>query len=184
MPSHLSRFWKKLKKKITRPGQSRIPVEASFEAPDATQIEAALARASIERNSTIWTLDNPSENWTPIQSDEHQVEFARRFLGTGPLDNALAATTNLNCRLPFEILSKIFEPAARAHTDLPAAVVFLGNYWRRVALRHKPLWSYLWLDYRSPKAKYLLWKERLGDINMPFSITIVALARGQMLTED
>ncbi|KZT35868.1 hypothetical protein SISSUDRAFT_1130794 [Sistotremastrum suecicum HHB10207 ss-3] len=183
MPSYLSQLWKKLKQKITRQGQSRNSAKAAFEAMDAAQIAAA-ARAYLKRASTIWTLDNPSEDWTPFQDDEYQVEFARRFLGTVPVSDVLVPTTNPESRLPFEILSKIFELAARAHNNLPAVVVMVSKYWRSVALAHNPLWSYLWLDYRSPKEKYLLWKERLGNIDTPRSITIVAVARGQVLTED
>ncbi|KZT39361.1 hypothetical protein SISSUDRAFT_1045659 [Sistotremastrum suecicum HHB10207 ss-3] len=186
MPLSFAWIWKKVKEKLTRSGrsQTRKSNAGADEAQAAAQVDIAASSAPSRRASTIWTLDSPSADWTPNQSDEHQVDIPFGFLANIRPANALVTTTDLNDLLPVEILSAIFELAAQAHHNVPAVVMFVSKYWRTVALTHKPLWSYLWLDYRSPKEKYLRWNERLGGLNMPRSITIVALAREQTLTED
>ncbi|KZT39360.1 hypothetical protein SISSUDRAFT_644303 [Sistotremastrum suecicum HHB10207 ss-3] len=91
---------------------------------------------------------------------------------------------DLSRRLPYELLTVIFELAARGHHNFPAVAAVVCSHWRAVALAYAPLWSYIWLDHRSPKFKYDLWKGRLGDLDIPRSITIVALVREQTLTEE
>ncbi|KZT39365.1 hypothetical protein SISSUDRAFT_1128087 [Sistotremastrum suecicum HHB10207 ss-3] len=125
------------------------------------------------------------------QRSKELVKFlkasASKLLRTSTRSSAIESkfeSSDLSRRLPYELLTVIFELAARGHHNFPAVAVVVCSYWRAVALAYAPLWSYIWLDHRSPKLKYDLWKERLGDLDIPRSITIVALVREQTLTEE
>ncbi|KZT39362.1 hypothetical protein SISSUDRAFT_1128083 [Sistotremastrum suecicum HHB10207 ss-3] len=97
--------------------------------------------------------------------------------------NTNLAGRDLGRLLPPELLTVIFELAAQGHHNFPAVAVVLCRYWRATALGHAPLWSYIWLNHRSPHKKYLKWTQRLGDLPIPRSIAVVAVAQAGYLTD-
>ncbi|KZS90838.1 hypothetical protein SISNIDRAFT_488126 [Sistotremastrum niveocremeum HHB9708] len=98
--------------------------------------------------------------------------------------NSNLAGRDLGRLLPPEPLTVIFELAAQGHHNFSAVAVVLCRYWRTTALAHAPLWSYIWLNHRSPHKKYLTWTKRLGDLPIPRSITVVAVTQEEYYATD